>query len=107
MSQNVIAFAPGVAAGTKKLSATTSSSRTQFNPASGTSSGNQRARIYNAGPDTVFIEFGDSSVAAVVDTGVPIPPGAVEVFTVNRCQYMAGICPSSTASIYVTPGEGI
>lgn len=106
--KNVVAFTPGAAASTVTVSATSTTSATAFNPASGSASGNSAARVYNAGPETVFIEFGDSSVVAVATTGMPVPAGAVEVFTTNRRAYIACICASGkTATVYVTRGEGI
>lgn len=75
---------------------------------------NQRfqVRIYNAGPDTAFIHFGDSSVTAAV-TDVPIPSGAIEVMSfmvpdqVVTGAYMAAITASGTATVYFTTGVGI
>jgi hypothetical protein len=71
-----------------------------------------QVRIYNAGPDTAFIRFGDSTVTAT-SADVPIPSGAIEVmsFTVPEQDvtgaYMAAITASGTATVYFTTGVGI
>lgn len=52
-----------------------------------------------------FIEFGDSTVAAVAATGTPILPGAIMVFTVGPAvTHMAAI--GSAGTLYVTSGHG-
>lgn len=99
---NLRPFAPAPA-DSKTISATTSSAATSFNPAGQFIT----ARLYNAGPDTVFVEFGGSAVVAAVASGMPIPPGQTEVFAIHPIQYIATICPTSTATLYVTPGEGV
>jgi hypothetical protein len=64
-------------------------------------------RLYNAGAVTVFVEFGTSAVTAAVATGFPLPPGAIEVFRVDRSQVqVAAITASGTATLYATPGYG-
>jgi hypothetical protein len=66
----------------------------------------RHVRLYNAGPATVFVAFGTVAVVAAVATGMPIPPGAVEVVT-SRSLYVAGITESGSATLYCTVGEGI
>lgn len=63
-------------------------------------------RVYNSGPSTVFMKFGDSNVTVTVDNGVPVPSGAVEVYSLLRITHIACITASGTATIYFTPGEG-
>lgn len=64
-------------------------------------------RIYNAGPNDVFIRLGNGALTAVVATDMPIPAGAVEVFTKNAAGSVAGICAGTgTATVYLTAGEG-
>lgn len=71
-------------------------------------------RVMNNGSATVWIEFGDSAVAAALATGIPIGPGGVEVFTGNLVGpgagddlYAAAIAAGSTGKIYFTAGDGI
>lgn len=86
------------------------------NLAAGTSTGNVQVqtgqfyghvRVFNSGAVTVFIELGNGSgVTAALATGMPIAAGTIEVIACPF-QYIAAITPSSTATIYFTPGEGI
>ena len=68
--------------------------------------GARHVRVYNAGAVIVFLQFGDSTVAATT-AKMPIPPGAVEVFTLGGATYAAVITSSGTADIYFTPGMGV
>ncbi len=65
-------------------------------------------RIFNAGPDTAFIEFvgeqGDQT--ALRADGIPIAAGAREIFAANAATFLAAIAQSTTATLYATPGEG-
>ena len=81
---------------------------------SGASSGATRSsniggvsvRVYNATSVTVFIQFGDSTVAATT-AKMPIPAGAVETIQIGRATtHVAGITASGTGTLYVTPGMG-
>lgn len=72
---------------------------------------NRRVRIYNAGTSDAAIEFGDSTIVAVFPTGATgasmvIPAGAVEVLTIGASN-LAAITATGTATLYITPGEGI
>jgi hypothetical protein len=96
-------FAP-LGASTVSLTATTSSSRVALSH----SGRPYDVRLYNAGSVVVFVEFGDSTVAAATATGMPIAPGTVEAFSLPpSATHMAGITSSSTAAIYVTLGYGL
>lgn len=97
----VLAFKPGRAA-TVSLSVSTVSDNVQVQTVQG-----QHLRLYNAGPVTVFVD-GDSAdtAAAAVGTGMPIPPGAVEIIAF-RYLYLAAITAGGTATLYCTPGDGI
>ena len=66
-------------------------------------------RVYNAGPNTAFIEFGISTIEAVAATSVPVPSGAIETFSRGpSVTHMAAICAASqTATVYATPGNGV
>ena len=96
------AFKPAGRTSTVNLAATTASSRVQVQSAAG----GRSLRVHNAGSVTVFIAMGDVTVAAVLATSIPIPPGAVEVIT---CTYthVAGITAGGTATLYFTPGDGV
>lgn len=64
-------------------------------------------RIVNSGTIIVFVEFGDSTVAATTTTGMPILPNTVESFMLNASQtHIAAITAASTAVIYFTTGLG-
>ncbi len=69
-------------------------------------------RLYNAGSALVFFRAGGSDVVATTgDT--PLPAGAIEVFDLtssagrNGFTHIAAITPSSTATLYVTCGQGM
>lgn len=63
-------------------------------------------RVYNAGPDMAYIRQGPSAtVATSVD--LPVPAGNTEIFQMlGDTAQVAAICPTSTATIYFTPGQG-
>ena len=64
-------------------------------------------RVHNAGSVTAFVRFGNSAITAVLTTAIPIPAGAVEAFELGAgCTHMAAITASSTATVYVTSGQG-
>jgi hypothetical protein len=90
------------AANTASLAVTTSSDRVAItgNPT--------QVRLRTNGADAVaFITFGDSTVTAATATGIPLGPGAIEVFSVPlNATHIAAITASGTATLYVTPGEG-
>lgn len=66
-----------------------------------------QVRIYNAGPNDVFVRFGTGAMTAVVSIDMPVPAGAVEVFTKTAAGTVAGICAGTgTATLYLTAGEG-
>ena len=67
-------------------------------------------RVMNNGTATVWIDFGDVTVAATTTTSVPVGPGVTEVlrFQSNGGPlYVAAIAAGSTGIIYFTPGNGI
>ena len=96
-------FAPGEA--TAKVTAATTSARVKVAEASGI----VQVRLYNSGTVTAFLALGDSTIAATVAAGMPLPPGAVEVvsFATGDDIYLAGITASGTADVYATPGVGV
>jgi hypothetical protein len=82
-------------------------------------SGVFQVRVYNVGSALVFIRFAEVTVnsAGVVDLAttveatnadIPIPPLSVSIFTVDSgTTRIAAITASSTATLYVTTGEGL
>ena len=100
---------------TTLITATTSSARVAIQP-SPEISGLPRGRtvsVANAGLVPVFVEFGDSSVAArlPVNGGQKgskvVLPGTEVVFDGLQAVYIAVITASGSADVYVTPGEGV
>ena len=92
--------------------ATTAPSAVQA--ASSTLGGNQY-RIINSGSVTVFLGYGSTAAlataaATVVTTSgeaIPLLPGTDEILTFVPNAYFTGITASSTATVYVTPGDGL
>jgi hypothetical protein len=73
-------------------------------------SGANQIRVFNNGSATAWIEFGGSGVVATLTSSIPIPAGAIEVFSVGSAAstvYAAAIAAASTGSIYFTPGSGL
>ena len=68
-------------------------------------------RVYNGGTASVWIEFGDVTVAAGVATSIPIPAGAIEILTLPElgmaAPYVAAIAAAATGKVYFTPGLGV
>jgi hypothetical protein len=93
------AFSP-IPAGTVTLAATAVTSRTAI------AKGNNQLEITNAGPDTVFVEVGDSTVAAVVATGYPILLGATRLISVNPLATHIAAISAGTSTVYASAGTG-
>ena len=100
MSSN--AFVP-LYQGTSQIAATAASARVAL-----AESDERNIEISNAGPDTVFVELGGSSVAAVAASGYPILAGQSKVVrNVQKHTYAAAICAATqTATVYFTCGDG-
>ena len=113
MSVNIQAFTP-LTGNTIAMSISTSS---ESDPVSKTTEGianGSRVRIFNAGPNTVFVNFGESGVTAAIPvedtgaTGIPIPSGMVEIYEVGALTHIAAICDTGeSATIFMTSGDGI
>lgn len=81
---------------------------------SSTLGGNQY-RIINAGTVTVFLGYGtsasDASNNAVVvsssGSSFPLLAGTDEILTFVPNSYFTGVTSSGTATVYVTPGDGM
>jgi hypothetical protein len=85
------------------LAATSSSSRVAL---STTGEDFVRVSIPSSGVDT-FVEFGDSTVVAVLGTATHIPPGDVEVFRVPLSYtHIAAITASGSSTVYAVRGDG-
>jgi len=68
-------------------------------------------RVMNDGSATVWLNWGDVTVASTTSSGLPVGPGVHEVLTFapaeNGDLYVAAIAAGSTGKIYFTVGEGI
>ena len=96
-----LAFNP-VTAGTVSITVGASTA----NVALGVTTALKQIRVMNNGSATVWIEFGGSSITAAGNTGIPVAPGATEVFTTNGT-YAAAIAAGATGIVYFTPGTGL
>lgn len=82
--------------------------------ASTTLGGNQY-RVINTGTVTVFMGYGMSAseatnnavVVTSSQTAFPILPNTDEILTFVPNAYFTGITSSGTATIYITPGDGL
>jgi hypothetical protein len=80
-----------------------------------TTLGGNQYRIINSGLVTVFLGYGtvsgDATNSAVVVTSTgpayPILAGTDEILTFVPNAYFTGITGSSTAAVYITPGDGL
>lgn len=80
-----------------------------------TTLGGNQYRIINAGLVTVFLGYGttaseaNTNAAVVTSNGpsIPLLPGTDEILTFVPNAYFTGITSSSTATVYVTPGDGM
>lgn len=105
--------APFTPSGNTVVFTAATSAPTPVQALSNTIGGNQY-RILNAGLVTVFLGLGASasaatSNAAVVSTtasSIPLLPGTDEILTFVPNAYFTGITSSSTALVYITPGDG-
>jgi hypothetical protein len=73
--------------------------------------------IYNAGAAAVAIGYGLSAASATANAVFPtagnpkpsivIPAGAILTFTLTGNLFFSGIIGAGTASVYITPGDGV
>lgn len=110
---NVNPFSPSVGT-TKTLSATNTSSSVTFDAKdvsasttnAGVIGGHCVMRVYNAGTQLAFARWGTGAQTATT-SDMPLVPGVVEVFSKAwPDNTFAAITASSTATIYITCGEG-
>ena len=79
-----------------------------------TTLGGNQYRILNAGTVTVFLGVGrdaagataNASVVTSTATAIPLLPGTDEILTFVPYSYFTGITSSSSAIVYITPGDG-
>ena len=80
-----------------------------------TTLGGNQYRVINSGTVTVFLGYGtsasDASNNAVVVTtsglSFPLLAGTDEILTFVPNAYFTGVTSSGTASVYITPGDGL
>jgi hypothetical protein len=71
--------------------------------------GRDRAiRVFNSGTLTAFVEFGTAtSVVATTSNSMPVPAGAVEVFSGVSVSHIACLATGTgSGAVYFTAGEG-
>lgn len=91
-----------------------SSAPTAVQCLSSTLGGNQY-RIINAGTVTVFLGYGTSASDAsnnavqviTSQSSFPLLPNTDEILTFVPNAYFTGITASGTATVYITPGDGL
>lgn len=79
-----------------------------------TTLGGNQYRVLNAGSVTVFMGVGttaataNSSAVAVTTTAssIPLLAGTDEILTFTPNAYFTGVTSSSSAVVYITPGDG-
>jgi hypothetical protein len=81
-----------------------------INPATSTSAG--QYRIINSSSVLVFLGAGASAADAVtrantVATSIPLLPGTDEVLRFGADVYFTGKAQTGTATVYITPGQGL
>ena len=77
--------------------------------------GGNQYRILNSGSSTVFLGIGPDADGATGNAVVvsstqgsyPLLPGTDEVLSFAPNWYFTGITASGTATVYVTPGDGL
>jgi uncharacterized membrane protein len=87
---------------TQSLAATTTSSSVTF---TGNSLNDTELYVYNAGTDLVFCRWGIGAQTATT-AGLPIPSGTVQIFNRNSATVFACRSSTTTATVYVTTGNG-
>jgi Na+/phosphate symporter len=91
-----------------------SSAPTAVQCASTTLGGNQY-RVINAGTVIVFLGYGTTAAAANASAtqvtssqeAFPLLPSTDEILTFVPNAYFTGVTASGTATVYITPGDGL
>ena len=105
--------APFTPSGNSVVFTAATSPPTAVQAVSNTLGGNQY-RVLNAGSVTGFMGVGTSASDAVnnatvlttTNTSIPLLAGTDEILTFPPNAYFTGITASSSAVIYITPGDG-
>ncbi len=100
----------GVSGASKNLNAGAASANVEILPAMPPDANPKlrQVRICNLSlTDDAFIAFGDSSVAAVLATGMAVPHGDVEIFTIGSATHIAAITAGGAVVLNLTPGGGV
>ncbi len=77
--------------------------------------GANQYEVFNAGNVTVFLGFGanatvansQSTVVTTTGPGYPLLAGTDKIISATPNAFFTGITASGTATIYVTPGQGL
>ena len=80
-----------------------------------TTLGGNQYRVINTGSITVFLGYGSTSAEAANNavvvtssqTAFPLLPSTDEILTFVPNAYFTAISASGTATIYITPGDGL
>ena len=80
-----------------------------------TTLGGNQYRVINTGTITVFLGYGSTSAEAANNavvvtssqTAFPLLPSTDEILTFVPNAYFTAISASGTATIYITPGDGL
>ena len=80
-----------------------------------TTLGGNQYRVINTGSITVFLGYGQDAANATTHANVvtssgpsfPLLPSTDEILTFVPNAYFTGITSSGTATIYITPGDGL
>lgn len=80
-----------------------------------TTLGGNQYRIINAGSVVAFLGYGVDAANATTNADVvtttgrsyPLLPGTDEILTFVPNAYFTGVTASGTATIYITPGDGV
>jgi hypothetical protein len=94
------------------LAATTAPTPVQC---SSTTLGGNQYRVINAGTGIVFLGYGTTAVDAnssaqlvtSSQAAFPLLPNTDEILTFVPNAYFTGITSSGTATVYITPGDGL
>ena len=105
--------APFSPSGNTVVFAAATSAPTPVQAISSTLGGNQY-RVINSGTVIAYLGVGNTSVnatanAVVVNTtasSIPLLPGTDEILTFTPNAYFTGITSTSSANVYITPGDG-
>ena len=79
-----------------------------------TTLGGNQYRVLNAGSVTVFMGVGNTAATAnsaavavtTTATSIPLLAGTDEILTFTPNAYFTGVTSSSSAVVYITPGDG-